>query len=74
MSFQGGDTHFVIFIAKHVQKQEFSTKSFKNDLYVSRFKGKIPKTQEKNTKLKEKLKIWEDFAPPERPSGAIKKA
>ena len=63
MSFQGGDAHFVIFIAKHVQKQEFSTKSFKNDLYVSRFKGKIPKTQEKNTKLKEKTQALGGFHP-----------
>ena len=66
MSFQGGDAHFVIFIAKYVQKQEFSykkPKSFKNYLNVSRLKGEIPKTQEKNTKLKKKTQALGRFRP-----------
>ena len=49
------------------------TKSFKNYLNVSRFKGEIPKTQEKTQNSRKKLKLWEDLAPPERPSGVIKK-
>ena len=36
-------------------------------------KGEIPKTQEKTQNSRKKLKLWEDFAPPERPSGVIKK-
>ena len=38
-------------------------KSFKNYLNVSRFKGEIPKTQEKNTKLKEKTQALGGFCP-----------
>ena len=70
--------HILSFLLRNMFKNRSSRikkpKSFKNYLNVSRFKGKIPKTQEKNTKVKEKLKLWEDFAPPERPSGVIKKA
>ena len=34
---------------------------------------KIPKTQEKTQNSRKKLKPWEDFARPVRPSGVIKK-
>ena len=38
-------------------------KSFKNDLNVSRIKSKIPKTQEKTTKVKDKTQALGGFHP-----------
>ena len=38
-------------------------------MFLDTYKGEIPNTQEKTKNSREKLKLWEDFAPPERPSG-----
>ena len=77
MFFQGSDAQFVISIAKYVQKQNFHVKkpnSFKTYLNVSKLSGKFQKLKKKTQNSRKKLKLWEDFAPPERPSGVIKKA
>ena len=50
------------------------SKSFKICPKVSKIEGEIPKTQEKTRNSRKKLKLWEDFTPPERPSDVIKKA
>ena len=38
------------------------------------FRAKFQKLKKKTQNSRKKLKLWEDFAPPERPSGVIKKA
>ena len=50
-----------------------TTKSLSQPILLD-LRVKIPKTQEKTQNSRKKLKLWEDFAPPERPSGVIKKA
>ena len=50
------------------------SKSFKIYPKVSKIEVEIPKTQEKTLNSRKKLKLWEDFAPSERPSDVIKKA
>ena len=35
--------------------------------------AKFQKLKKKTQNSRKKLKLWEDFAPPERPSGVIKK-
>ena len=37
-------------------------------------RAKFQKLKKKTQNSRKKLKLWEDFAPPERPSGVIKKA
>ena len=72
-------THFVILLPKpniYKNRNIYNKKSkgFKIYQNVSKIKGKIPETQEKTQNSRTKLKIREDFTPPERPSGVIKKA
>ena len=69
--FQGDDTQFVISIARYVQKQEVLYSKIQKFL---KLRGKFPKLKKKTQNSRKKLKLWEDFAPPERPSGVIKKA
>ena len=38
------------------------------------FRAKFQKLKKKTQNSRKKLKLWEDFAPPERPSGVIKKS
>ena len=38
-----------------------------------KLRGKFPKLKEKTQNSRKKLKLREDFTPPERPSGVIKK-
>ena len=38
------------------------------------FRAKFQKLKKKTQNSRKKLKLWEDFAPPERPIGVIKKA
>ena len=37
------------------------------------FRAKFQKLKKKTQNSRKKLKLWEDLAPPERPSGVIKK-
>ena len=37
-------------------------------------RAKFQKLKGKTQNSRKKLKLWEDFTPPERPSGVIKKA
>ena len=55
----------------------FILKDPKVSKFVQKFlklRGKFPKLKKKTQNSRKKLKLWEDFAPPERPSGVIKKA
>ena len=50
------------------------SKSLKNYLNVSKLRGKFQKLKKKTQNSRKKLKLWEDFTPPERPSDVIKKS
>ena len=73
-----GMIHSLSFLLPNMFKnRKFYTqrsKSFKICPKVSKIEGEIPKTQEKTRNSRKKLKLWEDFTPPERPSDVIKKS
>ena len=54
------------------EKSTQRSKSFKIFPKVSKIEGEIPKTQEKNTKLKEETQALGGFHPRLRPSDVIK--
>ena len=62
MFFQGGDAHFVISIAKYVEKQEFSYSKHQKVSKKSNLEGNS-KNSRKNTKLKEKTQALGGFRP-----------
>ena len=73
-----GMIHILSFLLQNMFKNRNfhikRTKIFKIYQNVSKIEGEIPKTQEKTQNSRKKLKLREDFTPPERPSGVIKKA
>jgi len=62
MFFLGGDAHFVISIAKYVEKQEFSYSKNQKVSKKSNLEGNS-KNSRKNTKLKEKTQTLAGFRP-----------
>ena len=70
--------HSLSFLLPNMFKTgSFMLKYPKVSKFVHKFlklRGKFPKLKRETRNSRTKLKLWEDFTPPERPSDVIKKA